>query len=100
MVKFSLSVMILLHDANIGRKTARRQEMLPEEMLRAAMDSVALRSVRQELALWDMYEFALMKKVNGQLESSGGRPLAVSTDRQAGIGRDVQLGSPAKLMLT
>jgi hypothetical protein len=69
MVKFSFAVMVLLHDVNIGRKTDRRQEML-----RAAMDSVALRSVRQELALWDMYEFSLMKKVNGKLESSGWRP--------------------------
>jgi ABC-type nitrate/sulfonate/bicarbonate transport system substrate-binding protein len=38
------------------------------------MSRTALKSVRQELAPSDIYEFALMKKVNGQLESSGWRP--------------------------
>ena len=38
------------------------------------MSRTALKSARQELAPSDMYEFALMKKVNAQLESSGWRP--------------------------
>jgi ABC-type nitrate/sulfonate/bicarbonate transport system substrate-binding protein len=38
------------------------------------MSRTALKSARQELAPSDMYEFALMKKVNTQLESSGWRP--------------------------
>ena len=38
------------------------------------MSRTALKSARQELTPSDMYEFALMKKVNGQLESSGWRP--------------------------
>jgi len=38
------------------------------------MSRTALKSARQELAPSEMYEFALMKKVNGQLESNGWRP--------------------------
>lgn len=38
------------------------------------MSRTALKSARQELVPSEMYEFALMKKVNGQLESSGWRP--------------------------
>jgi len=38
------------------------------------MSRTALKSARQELTPSDMYEFALMKKVNAQLESSGWRP--------------------------
>jgi ABC-type nitrate/sulfonate/bicarbonate transport system substrate-binding protein len=38
------------------------------------MSMTALKSARQELTPSDMYEFALMKKVNAQLESSGWRP--------------------------
>jgi len=35
------------------------------------MSRTALKSARQELVPSEMYEFALMKKVNGQLEPSG-----------------------------
>ena len=38
------------------------------------MSRTALKSARQELVPSEMYEFALMKKVNGQLESNGWRP--------------------------
>jgi len=37
------------------------------------MSGTALKSARQELAPSEMYEFALMKKVSGQLASSGWR---------------------------
>jgi NitT/TauT family transport system substrate-binding protein len=43
-------------------------------VLSLEMSRTALKSARQELASSDMYEFALMKKVNAQLESSGWRP--------------------------
>ena len=43
-------------------------------VLSLEMSRTALKSARQELTPSDMYEFALMKKVNAQLESSGWRP--------------------------
>ena len=43
-------------------------------VLSLEMSRTALKSARQELTSSDMYEFALMKKVNAQLESSGWRP--------------------------
>jgi len=43
-------------------------------VLSLEISRTALKSARQELAPSDMYEFALMKKVNAQLESSGWRP--------------------------